>query len=244
MKLDFVIAGVQKAGTTALWGLLRKHPQISLSNTKELHFFDNEGIDWSRPPYLWIATQLSDTPATRVRGEATPIYTYWPTSMARIQAYNPKIKLITVLRDPVERAYSHWRMERARNLEALSFSQSIREGRLRVDSSEFKGVHRVHSYVERGFYMPQIERMLAMFARDQLLFLSHSQFFFDPNAAMDAVTDFLGVDRFQSYPDSKLEFSFAETYPHPMSDTDRRYLEALYRDDVANTEKLTGISIR
>src|SRR5688572_4249341 len=111
-RVTFLIAGVQKGGTTALFDYLGDYPDIVLADAKELHFFDDEAQDWSAPDYGAYNARFSD-PAGRPCGEATPIYTYWPNSLERIAAYNPAMKLVVMLRDPVERAWSHWRMEYA-----------------------------------------------------------------------------------------------------------------------------------
>jgi hypothetical protein len=94
-------------------------------------------------------------------------------SLERIAAYNPRMRLILIFRDPIERAWSHWKMEYARGAETESFAWSIRDGRSRVDAGSVRaGLHRVYSYVERGFYGAQVERLLALFPREQVLFLS------------------------------------------------------------------------
>lgn len=111
--VNFVIIGAQKAGTTALFDYLGEMPGIGLSRTKEVHFFDDETVDWDCPDYGAYHAQF-DPGAAPLIGEATPIYVYWPRALERIRAYNPDMRLILMLRDPVERAWSHWRMEFAR----------------------------------------------------------------------------------------------------------------------------------
>src|SRR5215203_1796439 len=150
--VSFLIAGVQKAGTTALFEYMRDNPAIGLPAAKELHFFDNEtDIDWSRPDYGAYHRFFPSEPACR--GEATPIYIYWPNSLERIKDYNPEMKLVLLFRDPVSRAWSHWKMEYARGAETEPFSWCIRQGRGRVAGDrDTPGFHRVYSYVERGFY--------------------------------------------------------------------------------------------
>lgn len=157
MRAVFLIAGVQKGSTTALHHMLRQHSSVFLSERKELHFFDNESHDWRSPTYDAYDAHFANAPDGAVCGEATPIYTYWGPALSRIHAYNPSMKFIVSLRDPAERAYSHWRMETLRGAETVSFSEAIRGGRQRViDQAEIAGHHRVYSYVERGFYAPQI----------------------------------------------------------------------------------------
>src|SRR5438128_3640412 len=114
--VTFVIAGVQKGGTTALYEYLAEMGDVGLSRQKETHFFDDETLDWARPDYARYHAMF-DAPEGRPCGEATPIYSYWPNALERIAAYNPAMKLILLLRDPVARAWSHWRMEYARGAE-------------------------------------------------------------------------------------------------------------------------------
>jgi hypothetical protein len=203
-RVGFVIAGVQKGGTTALFDYLAAHPDLSMAPEKEVHFFDDEGpgspgrdgqgfgVDWSAPDYDAYHARFAPADG-RLRGEATPIYLYWPPSLPRMAAYNPAMKLIFVFRDPVERAWSHWRMERARGVEPLSFSESIRAGRSHVDDPAAPGHHRVHSYVERGFYGAQVTRLLGFFPRGQVFFGDARLLRADPSLFLRNVCEFLGV---------------------------------------------------
>ena len=115
--VNFVVVGVQKAGTTALFDYLQDDPAYGLPDVKEVHFFDDETIDWSAPDYGPYHARFDWSDPTLIRGEATPIYIYWPRSLERLAAYNPAAKIILMLRDPVERAWSHWRMETSRGVE-------------------------------------------------------------------------------------------------------------------------------
>ena len=99
-RVSFLIAGVQKAGTTALFDYLSEVPGLELPAVKEAHFFDDEErIDWAAPDYAPYHA-LFGAP-DRCWGEATPIYLYWPNALERIRAYNPAMKLILLFRDPV-----------------------------------------------------------------------------------------------------------------------------------------------
>jgi hypothetical protein len=191
-RVDFLIAGAQKGGTTALFSYLSEYPDIALGEPKEVHFFDDESQDWSAPDY---AAYHAHFPAARGRpcGEATPIYLYWRSSLERIAVYNPGMKLVAVLRDPVERAWSHWRMEYARGAETRPFAWCIREGRQRLFEAEPWGFHREFSYVERGFYGEQLERASALFGRERVLALRSQDLRADPAAALSAVRSFLGL---------------------------------------------------
>ncbi len=158
---------MQKGGTTALFDYLKDHPDLAMAPEKEVHFFDDEAsVDWARPDYAAYHARF-DPDRPGLRGEATPIYIYWPGSIERIARYNPRAKLILLFRDPVERAWSHWRMERSRGAEALPFDVCIRQGRSRVDDPSAPGHHRVHSYVERGFYGAQLTRLYRFFPQSR-----------------------------------------------------------------------------
>src|SRR4051812_27467497 len=101
-RVTFVIAGAQKGGTTALFDYLGDYPDIALSDVKEVHYFDDEAVDWAAPNHGAYHGHFP-APDGRPCGEATPIYIYWPNSLERIRAYNPAMKLIATLRDPVQR---------------------------------------------------------------------------------------------------------------------------------------------
>lgn len=190
--VNFIVIGVQKAGTTALHDYLADDPALGLSDVKEVHFFDDEALDWSAPDY---GAYHAHFPAQGhvLRGEATPIYVYWPNALERIRAYNPAMRLILMLRDPVDRAWSNWRMETARGVERHPFGWCVRRGRQRLFEAAPWGHHREFSYVERGFYGAQVARLFENFPRDQVLILRAEDLRADPNPVLAQVSGFLGV---------------------------------------------------
>ena len=192
-RLAFLVAGVQKAGTSALHDYLSEVPGLQLPPSKELHFFDDERtVDWSAPDYRPLHEHFADD--DRLRGEATPITLYWPHALERVAAYNPAVRLILLFRDPVGRAWSHWQMEWARGAERMPFAQAIREGRARMaGSAPVPGFDRVASYVERGFYGRQLARALRLFGRDRILCLPQDRLERDPDAVVAQICRFLGV---------------------------------------------------
>ncbi|WP_419825247.1 sulfotransferase domain-containing protein [Sphingomonas sp.] len=192
-RLGFLIAGVQKAGTSALHAYLGEVRDLQLPAVKEAHFFDDEeGVDWSAPDPARLHALFADD--GRLRGEATPITLYWPNALERAHDYNPAIRLVLLFRDPVERAFSHWRMEWSRRTETLDFATAIREGRARMaGAAPYPGFHRVFSYVERGFYGRQLARARALFPREQILCLPHWLLDRQPDEAVRRVCAFLGV---------------------------------------------------
>jgi len=175
-KLDFIIAGAQKAGTTALSDFLESHPKIKMPHKDELHriiqparhFFDDEErfaqheIDYT-PLQRGCVRRRKST----LLGSCTPIYIYWRNAMERIRNYNSKIKLLVLLRNPADRAFSHWNMQRDRALESLDFLAAIQDEKNRArETAPFQ--LRKFSYVDRGFYAEQIERVFQYFPREQV----------------------------------------------------------------------------
>jgi len=241
-RVAFLIAGVQKGGTTALFDYLVEHPSLELPAIKEAHFFDDErGVDWAAPDYDRYHALFS-RPDPVVRGEATPIYIYWPQCLERIAAYNPAMKLILLFRDPVERAWSHWRMESGRGAEAYPFAWCIREGRDRVAADPVTpGFHREYSYVERGFYGAQLERLLQHFPRSQTLLLASEDLASDPGAVLARVTDFLGVPPFPGKIEARRSHVGREMNPsdHPTAE-DVALLRSIYASDQRLFAELAG----
>ncbi len=237
-RVNFIIAGVQKAGTTALFDHLGDVSGIALSTTKEVHFFDDETVDWTRPNYGAYHGQFAPAPGAVV-GEATPIYLYWPGSLERIAAYNPAMRLIVMLRDPVERAWSHWRMETSRGAEREPFGWCVRQGRQRLFDSLPWGHHREYSYVERGFYGEQFERLYAIFPRDQVLALKADDLRTDPNRVLGEVCAFLGAPPPPSTSPRAVHVGQEMAGLEP-ADVD--HLRRVYAADLARLKALTGIA--
>ena len=94
--VNFVVVGVQKAGTTALFDYLQDDPAYGLPDVKEVHFFDDETIDWSAPDYGPYHARFDWSDPTLIRGEATPIYIYWPRSLERLAAYKVPREVVVV----------------------------------------------------------------------------------------------------------------------------------------------------
>lgn len=245
-KVNFFIVGTQKGGTTALDQYLRQHPQLQMGRVKEVHHFDNELISWSHPDHEQLHQHYDWSVPNVLRGEATPIYLYWPQSLDRLQAYNPDAKLIVSLRHPAYRAYSHWRMETRREWEPLPFEDAISaQGRSRVAESP-NGAHRIFSYIERSLYALQIRTLLQLFPRSQVHFMRVDDLWSTPNKALAAVEQFLGVDRAVSTAPERtyVEATFgALVDERPLSSSVRAQLDALFRDDIKDTALLTGLDL-
>ncbi|MBU3076989.1 sulfotransferase domain-containing protein [Sphingomonas quercus] len=240
-KVAFLVAGVQKGGTSALFEYLRGLPDLVLPDVKEAHFFDDETrVDWASPDYAPYHALFPDD--GRLRGEATPIYLYWPPALERIARYNPEMKLILLFRDPVARAWSQWQMEYAKRKETEPFAWCIRDGRRRMaDALPFPGHHRVFSYVERGFYGSQLARALSLFPRGQLLLLRSADLKSDPDAVLARIADFLGIAR----PAGRIAPRLVRVapdiaYPSRLEPEDVAYLQRIYLDEMDRFASLGG----
>jgi len=243
-RVDFLVAGAQKAGTTALFDYLSELPELELPPVKEAHFFDDEEhVDWSAPDYGPYHALFSN-PA-RLWGEATPIYLYWPNALERIRAYNPAMKLILLFRDPIERAWSHWKMEYARGKETEPFAWCIREGRARMAEAEpYPGFHRVYSYVERGFYGRQLARVLQLFPRDQLLILHSEDLKRDATSTIATVSRFLGVAEPLGSIAPRISRPAADiVYPATLAPEDVSFLQRLFLEEMTRFERFKASAI-
>ena len=236
-RVSFVVAGVQKGGTTALFENLKQHPKLNMPRRKECHYFNSDG--YFMRPDKGVRAYHAMFPRLRrgqIRGEATPGYLYCVEAPARMADYNPAMRVIVLLRDPIARAYSHWVMERHRGLEALDFRDAIRAepARLRMQPQ-----HPVYSYVNRGRYAEQLCRLWERIPREQTLVLRSDCLLQKPQETVARVCRFLDVDPLA---DDKVIRTpvFAQSYDKSIDAETRRCLLATLEPDVRSLESLLG----
>ncbi len=240
-KVGFLVIGAQKAGTTALDHYLRQHPQIGMARMKEVHFFDHdEAFVTDHVDYDRYERAFDHSSERRIHGESTPIHLYWEPCCERIHRYNPDMKLIALLRHPVDRAFSHWNMEYHRNAEARDFLTAIGEEHALLSAGQY-AQHRIRSYLHRGSYAEQIERYLQFFPPEQMLFLTHDEFRKAPRACLSRIFRFLGVaDDLYSF--SPVELNRGEaSAPLPAAEYDR--IGSLFQMDIRKVGALTGLDL-
>jgi hypothetical protein len=196
-----LIIGAQKAGTTSLFSYLVQHPGVLPPLSKEIHYFDlnyTRGVTWYRARFPF-SHQLRGGSLTL---DASPYYLAHPLVPPRAAQLLPRVKLIALLRNPVDRAFSHYQHEVRGGRESLSFAEAIEqeparlageEERLRRDPAYYSYNHRRYSYMLRGLYVEQLRAWVGHFPRSQLLVLQSEWLFRDPAAATAAVYDFLGL---------------------------------------------------
>ena len=207
---NFIVIGGQRCGSTSLHTILGGHPQVLEASHKELHFFDNNhlrGLDFYRrlfPLREHMAVRGRRLGAPVVTGEASPYYIFHPAVPARVAAALPDVKLVAVLRDPVDRAHSHYQLAVRGGKEALGFSLALdaepgrlegEEERLLADPSYISEPHRRHSYMARGIYVDQLRRWHEYFPREQVLVIRSEDLFTDTETVYGQVSDFLGLQR-------------------------------------------------
>lgn len=255
-RLDFIIAGAQKSGTTALHHFLSRHPDISMGDQQEMHFFDNdeifaESIDYELlhqhyppaggPTNLRQARAgrprfLSPTAGQAVAGDCTPIYLYWKPAMERIWKYNPQIKLIILLRNPAERAFAHWNMQRFKGRESLDFLDALKAEKKRAEEAAPLQSRR-YSYVDRGFYAEQLERVFKFFPRDQVEIIKAEEFRRNNQQTLDSVFRFLGV---RSIAIRQNKDRNVVPYEREMTRQERQYLSEILAGQIEKVEQLLG----
>jgi hypothetical protein len=237
-KVGFLVIGVQKGGTTELQRILRQHRQLGLASRKEVHYFDNEAFFRSGRDgdEAWYHSFFDAGADVLLHGENTPAYLYWNGAPERIRRYNPAVRMIAVLRNPIERAYSHWSMMRRLGEETLPFWEALRNESERARAALPFQDHRF-SYVDRGFYARQLERYGGFFPREQVLVLRHEGLRNNPEAACDRVWEFLGVERL---PRIRRKRRPRPVHPVEMAAREREYLAEVFESEIRALERLLG----
>ncbi|MFI7587775.1 sulfotransferase family protein [Spongisporangium articulatum] len=204
---DFFVMGAPKAGTTALHAALTQHPQLFLPNPKETKFYltgerrpprstqRGPGDAHSAQEWIWRRKQyealFEAAPAGKLRGESTPFYLYDLDSHRRIADDNPRAKLIVVIRDPIDRAYSNWMHLRSDGLEPIAdFAEALAAEDERVE----RGFAPFWHYSRLGMYGEQLDHLYKHFPREQVHVLRYRDLVNDAAVAVDAVCEFLGVE--------------------------------------------------
>jgi hypothetical protein len=200
--LDFLIVGAQKSGTTALAHFLDQHPGICMANPKECHLFDDPDYDgaWSSEEidrrYQRFFTDCSES---ALWGEATPAYMFYPDIPAELARYRRDLKLLVLLRDPVDRAISHYRMERTRGHERLPLWLALlAELLLGRNGGQPRAPERAfgrYCYRKRGLYSVQLRRLYRYFPREQVMVINQADLHLHHQATLATVFDFLGAER-------------------------------------------------
>jgi hypothetical protein len=218
---DYLIIGAKRSGTTSLHRWLLAHPDVLplfpsarrlplRDDIKGVHYFDaspERSVRWYRSHFPTAASRALASRrgggARVVAGEASPYYLHHPHAAARAARVVPEARLIVLLRDPVERAWSHWKEQRRRGFEPLATFEEALDAeparlageaeRLAADAAYRSFAHEHQSYAATGRYLEPLARWQAAFPPEQLLVLRSEDAFADPQGTFTRVLEFLGL---------------------------------------------------
>lgn len=252
MAPDFVIIGAQRCGTTSLFRYLAAHPVVVPPLfQKGIHFFDmnyGRGLRWYRGqfPIRSIADRrVAATGHRAVSGEASPYYLFHPIAPARIARDLPAVRLIVLLRDPVERAISAHRQETARGFETEPFERALEleetrlageVERIEADPDYVSFSHQHHAYLARGRYAEQLRPLFDLVGQERLLVVESASLFATPQAVWERVLEFLGLPKWNPPVFGRHN---AQTSP-PLPDRLRARLEKYFEPHDAELTALLG----
>lgn len=237
---DYIIIGAQKSGTTPLYHFLKQHPQIVFKKG-EVHFFDLMFAHGSR----WYKNRFDKRPTPQhLIGDKSPYYMCHPKVPERVHSLYPNVKIIAILRNPIDRAYSHyWHNQRAKR-EPLSFKEAIaaeperlagEKEKLMKDPKYKSNNYRRYSYLERGHYAEQLKRWLEFFPKEQIMVISSSDLRNKTEEVMQNLFTFLNLPSFTP----KAYKSGAHKYP-AMNPEVRKELAAYFQPYNEELEALLG----
>jgi hypothetical protein len=208
---SFILVGAQRAGTTSLFRALMSHPQVFGANYyKGVNYFDvnyTRDFSWYQghfPTASHLRSRSRSAGGDPVTFEASGYYLFHPCAAERIARHLPEVKILAMLRDPVERAYSAYKHERARGFETESFERALElederlDGeveRMAADPAYYSHRHRHHGYRHRGQYAEQLDRFRRYFPAERIHVLESESFFEQPEDTYGAVLDFLELPR-------------------------------------------------
>jgi hypothetical protein len=252
---NFLVVGAQRGGTSSLYFLLLQHPSVVSAAVKEIHYFDNpiirrRGENWYRSqfPSISYMSRLSEKLGDDViTGEATP-FMYSFHSPRLVKQTVPNAKIIILLRDPIERAISHYSLNKQfHGRELLTIEDAFLNEKHRIQDEYEKSVldenfddkkNRCYSYLSRGGYDEQIERWYTFFDKDQILLIDSIDLFKDPNSTLKEVTGFLGISQDFTF-DTSVKLNFGNQ-KEKVSDELIQYLTTIYKPHNDRLEQITG----
>jgi hypothetical protein len=235
-RLDFVVVGAEKAGTTAMFSYLKRVPGVYIPLPKELNFFDREawgdGTDFS-PLHRWFVF----APKGAILGEATPTYLMNPFCFPRIRDYNPDMRIIAILRSPIRRAFSAWNFRRVRFRDKRDFMTAVR---VEIESNGDLAVARENKYryMSAGLYAAQIRALRETFSEEQVLLVKFEDFNRDQETWVRQAARHIGVTA--DFPFERTRRPNAWGYKHRLEKDQFEELLPYYDADIAEVERLTG----
>lgn len=246
---DFLIIGMQKSGSSALYDYIIRHPDIYPALRKETHFFELEMGKRSYRSYFptyFKKFLISKIQRKEFRtGEATPNYTFFPFCAKKIYKKIPKAKFIVILRNPVDRAYSQYQMKVRKHQENLSFEEGIEHEKERLQRKE--GVSDIeyynsdnfnqYAYLSRGLYAEQLKIWFKLFPKDQFFLVSTEELENNEPDILNKIFDFLDLPKFTL---KEVEKVFVGDYESKMKDETRKKLIKYFKLHNEKLYKMIG----
>jgi hypothetical protein len=259
---DFLLIGTKRGGTTSLYYDLLKVPQIvtlfpsakylpKANETKGIHFFDSHyyrGLRWYRSH---LPSRRSRARAEKalgkpvIVGEASPYYLFHPLAAERAHAAAPDAKLILLLRDPVQRTYSHWKERRRSNAEPLDFEAALQaeesrlageEAKLTSDPHYYSYAHEQQSYVSQSRYSRSLKRWAELYGMHNILVVASEEYYADQSATVAMIAAFLGVDGSSVNAGERRNVAAGDSLAPDL----QARLSAEFADDNAELERIIG----
>ena len=239
-KVNFLVMGAAKCGTTALYIYLKENPDICLSRIKEMSFFDDDyenGFDWYHS-YFEINKN------TKILGEVAVNYMYQQISWQRIKDYNPDMKLVFMFRDPCDRAYSLYLMHQDMPHRALR----IEQGKKQKLPPFKKQIKKDKRYVKEGLYAYHILELQKLFPLKNMYFIRMNDLLYHTQDTMDKLFDFLEVGRHKVSKEGMMIIPLGgrtkEVDRKPNYLEDRRFLVKKFLKDIKKLEQITGWDLK
>lgn len=259
---EFLLIGTKRGGTTSFYYDLLKLPQVlpmfpsakylpKANETKGIHFFDSyyyRGLNWYRSylPSKWARARAErDLGLPVVVGEASPYYLFHPLAAARAYAAVPNAKILVLLRNPVDRTYSHWKERRRGGAEPLEFAAALEAEAGRIAGEEEKILadprylsypHEQQSYASQSYYAKSLRRWADLYGREKILVLTSEEYYADQPAAIATAARFLGLEAEDLTLGGHLNAAPGEELDPAL----RQRLWDQFADDVAELEQIAG----
>lgn len=229
---DFLIIGAAKSGTTSLYNYIKDYSKNFVSPIKkELYYFTEQ---YHRGNFYYKSLFPLFLKENQITGEATPDYLFYHKCAARIHVMLPNVKLIVLLRDPIERAYSHYNFikfsSKTSAKETLSFDQAVKEEELRCKipgDSEYTYAYKYYSYKKKGHYYEQLKNWFQYFPREQFLIIDSHDLLIKPEEILKQTFNFIGAELKDNINFSQKLYN-KQKYP-PMNEKTRKYLADYYK---------------
>jgi len=236
--VDFLIIGTRRAGSSSFYRDMLQHPQIVSAYKDDTNFFDlhySKGLEWYVRQFPLLSEYSEQTrPSGNITGEASPHYMFHPLVAERVKRHYPQMKLIVILRNPTDRAYSHFRHAVENGHEHLSFNDALRveakrleRGRFNLEDNPFHeaAAARHNTYISHGYYAQQLRTWFRHFDKSHFLVIRTEDYFTNPQPEIAKAFAFLGLS---PLPAIRAEARTVDPYERLRSET-RSIVDNLYR---------------